>query len=69
MSQRLRRIWKYLLQRMQEASTWRGIVLLLSVLGAQLKPEQVEAFILVGMALAGIIAVAFPDKRKRDDAE
>lgn len=67
--ERLRRLKDYAITRLQEASTWRGIVLLLSVAGAKWKPEQIEAFILAGVALAGVIAVLFPDKRKNDDAQ
>jgi hypothetical protein len=61
---RLLRVWQYILARAQESSTWRGVVLLGSVAGAKLEPERAEALVLLGLALAGLIAVLFADARK-----
>ncbi len=45
-----------------EASTWRGIIFVLTAVGVQLEPEQQTAIITAGMALAGLLGVFF--KRK-----
>lgn len=61
---RLARIWQYVLARAQESSTWRGVVLLTSAAGAKLEPERAEALVLIGLAVAGLIAVVFADARR-----
>lgn len=42
-----------------EASTWRGLVALLTVFGVQLAPEQTEAIVTAGVAVYGLIGVFF----------
>lgn len=41
----------------REASTWRGVMLLLGAIGVPLDPDQAEACIAFGMAASGLIAV------------
>lgn len=50
-----------LLARSQEASSWRGLVYLLTALGISLSPEQGEAIVAAGLALSGLISVFLPD--------
>jgi hypothetical protein len=52
----------YLISRALEPSTWRGLVLIASALGAALSPDQKEAIVTGGLLLAGIIGAAVPDK-------
>ncbi len=52
----------WLLNRLREASTWRGLVWLLTVSGVALRPDQVEAIVLAGMAIAGLLGVFLQDK-------
>jgi len=40
-----------------EASTWRGLVLIVTALGVELQPEQIDAIVAVGLAIAGLIGV------------
>ena len=54
----------YLLARLKEASTWRGIALLLTAFGIQVAPEVQDAIISVGIAVAGAVGVLFPDSTK-----
>ena len=54
----------YLLSRLKEASTWRGIALLLTAFGVQVAPEVQEAVITAGIAVAGAVGVLFPDSTK-----
>jgi hypothetical protein len=53
----------YLLERGKEASTWRGLVALLTALGVGISPEQGEAIIALGLASIGAIGVFFADKK------
>lgn len=56
----------YILARLQEPSTWRGLVLIVSALGAALSPDQQEAIVTGGLLLAGIIGAAVPDKSSKE---
>lgn len=55
---------KWLLARLKEPSTWRGLVWLLTVCGVLLTPEQTEAIVLAGMSLAGLLGVFLTDEPK-----
>lgn len=52
----------YVLERMKEASTWRGIILLLTAAGVPIAPALADSIITVGLAIAGMIGVVTPDK-------
>jgi len=53
----------YIKERLKEPSTWRGIILLLTAAGVPIAPAMAEQIIAVGMAAAGLVAVATSDKR------
>jgi hypothetical protein len=53
----------YLLERLKEASTWRGIVALLTAIGVTLSPAQGEAIIALGLAAIGTLGVFTADKK------
>jgi hypothetical protein len=53
----------YILDRLKEASTWRGIIALVTALGVALSPEQVEAIVAGGLALIGILGAFTSDKK------
>ena len=60
----------YLISRLREPSTWRGIILLAAALGLSIRPDLAEAIVALGLALAGGVAVATPDRmpeRMRDE--
>ena len=52
----------YMIERMKEPSTWRGLVLLLTAIGVPVAPAMADAIVSVGLAIAGLIGVATPDK-------
>lgn len=52
----------WILQRLREPSTWRGLVWLATVAGLALSPQQAEAIVTAGMALAGLLGVFLPEK-------
>ena len=51
----------YLLDRMREPSTWRGVIALLTAVGVTLSPEQQTAVIALGLAVIGAVGVFLPD--------
>ena len=55
--------FKYVIARLKEPSTWRGLVLLVTSLGVALNEEQSTAIIAAGIALAGAIGVLIPDPK------
>ncbi len=54
----------WLLARLREGSTWRGLVWLLTVAGVRLDPDQSEAIIVAGMAGAGLLGVFLQDRKR-----
>lgn len=54
----------YVLDRLKELSTWRGILAILTAAGITLTPEQAAAVTAAGLAAIGVVAAFFPDKLK-----
>jgi hypothetical protein len=54
----------WVLRRLREPSTWRGLVWLATVAGLSLRPDQAEAIVTAGMALAGLLGVFLADEPK-----
>ena len=54
---------KFALDRLDEPSTWRGLVAIATALGVQLSPDLQAAIISAGMAVIGLIAVLTADKK------
>ena len=54
--------FKYFLNRLKEPSSWRGIVLILTICGISLDKDQQEAIMVAGLALVGLIGAFAPDK-------
>lgn len=52
----------YIIARAKEASTWRGIILLLTAAGVPIAPALADTIVSVGLALAGMIGVVAADK-------
>lgn len=48
---------EYILNRLAENSTWRGLILLLTACGVTVSPDQSEKIIALGLALVGAINV------------
>jgi hypothetical protein len=54
----------YIISRLSESSTWRGLVLLVTALGVQLSPDLQAAIVSSGLALVGLINVVRTEKKK-----
>lgn len=57
-------MFQYILARLKERSTWLGIISIVTVAGVALSPEQSEAIVNAGVAVAGVVAVFTPDAPK-----
>lgn len=57
---------RYLIDRARERSTWRGLTGLISALGLALSPDQIEAIVAAGTAVAGLIGVLGRDRPSGD---
>ena len=54
---------RYLRQRLEEPSTWRGFVLVATGLGVAMSPETIEHIVVAGTAMAGLIGIFTEDDR------
>lgn len=48
---------QYIIERLKEASTWRGIFMLLTALGLNIAPELQDSILQTGVALVGVAGV------------
>ncbi|HHT0302113.1 TPA: hypothetical protein ACTW34_000551 [Raoultella planticola] len=56
----------YLIERLKEASTWRGIILVVAgVFGYQMPPGIQDSVIAGGVALASVVGAVMPDSVKK----
>ena len=53
----------YILERLGEASTWRGIFAALTGVGIAISPDQAASFTALGLAVIGVIGVITKDKK------
>ena len=54
----------YIVGRLREPSTYRGLFMLAGALGVTLSPEQQTAIITLVMAAVGVVGVFLPDGKK-----
>lgn len=50
----------YIIARLKEPSTYRGLSLVATALGIYISPELVAAITSAGVAVAGLIGILFP---------
>lgn len=50
----------YVIERLKEPSTWRGVIMLLTAIGVPIAPAMADAIVAAGLAVAGLIGVATP---------
>jgi len=59
----MNKIFDYIIERGKEPSTYRGLVLIASSLGAVLNPELAEAIIGAGVGIFGLLQVLRKEKK------
>lgn len=68
MMEKLTILWNlgvpFIVARLKEPSTWRGISIVLTALGVAVNPEQVQAILVGGLSIAGAIGIFTPDNPK-----
>jgi hypothetical protein len=52
----------YILDRLREPSSWRGLVMIATSLGVALSPDQIAAIVAAGSAIVGLIGVFTADR-------
>lgn len=57
MSDKMNNAIDWLLERLSENSTWRGIILTLTGLGIAIDPDRIAAITAAGLAIVGLINV------------
>lgn len=55
---------QYILARLAEASTWRGILAVITAAGISISPAQMAAITSLGLAAMGLVGAFFPDSTK-----
>lgn len=53
----------YILARLKEASTWRGLIFIATAFDLQLAPALQEAIVTTGIGLAGVASAVLPDSK------
>ena len=53
---------KYILDRLKEPSSWRGLVMIATAFGVAVNTELMDSIIAAGTGLAGVIGFVFKDK-------
>ena len=54
---------EFVIGRLKERSTWFGLIGIVTAAGVSLSPEQTEAIVAAGVAVAGIVAVFTKDNK------
>lgn len=62
-------LFKSLISRLKERSTWIGLTTLMASLGINFKPEVSEAVVTAGIGLVGLILVVTKDTKTTDNDE
>jgi hypothetical protein len=57
----MKKTFHFVIARLSEASTWRGIILLISGMGAAIDNTLALQIISVGVSAAGLVGMVFPD--------
>lgn len=53
----MKAVFDWILARLAEQSTWRGLIGLATAAGVAISPEQIAAIVSVGLAASGLINV------------
>lgn len=56
----------WIINRLKEKSTWRGIIAVATALGVSWSPDQIAAIVALGVAVAGAFEVFFKEPQSAD---
>ena len=54
----------YLVARAKEASTWRGLISIITGAGIAINPPAAAAIVAIGLAVGGSVGAFFPDGKE-----
>ena len=54
---------RYLLDRIKEPSTWRGLILFVTGFGITLSPETATNIVAAGTGIAGLVGIMTADRK------
>ena len=57
-------MFKFIMARLKEASTWRGMIAIITSLGVVTTPDQQGAIIATGLGVIGLVGTLVPDFKK-----
>ena len=60
-------MFKYILNRLTERSTWLGLLALATACGATIEQALADQIIAAGMAAAGLIGIVTKDRKKEQE--
>ena len=63
----IKKLWLRFGVTLSEPGTWRGFVMILTAFGVHLDPEQLEAIVVAGLAVTGLLNVFFKDESNPSD--
>jgi hypothetical protein len=61
-------MFNYILDRLNENSTWRGVIGVLTALGVKIRPDLAESIISAGMATIGVVNMFRKEKNVSADS-
>lgn len=53
---------KYIIERLKEPSTWRGMIMVLTAFGVGWSPENQALVVSAGVGVAGLLGAVLPDR-------
>jgi len=62
--ERLSLVWMFIVNRLDERSTWRAIIAVVTVFGVSLDPNQMEKIISAGVMIGGLLEMMFPENNE-----
>ena len=58
---------KYILARLKEPSTWRGIFMFLTGVGISIEPAMYAQITTIGISIVGLIGILTKDKKDEEN--
>jgi len=64
MQQAYNDLLRWIAARLREPTTYHGLTVLLTVIGVSIEPEKMQALIMIGSAVSGVILVLTKETNK-----
>lgn len=57
----MKSLLQHVLKQLSQASTWRGLTMVLTAVGVAVRPELMEQIIVAGTGVSGLIGILISD--------